>query len=121
MRINVPRSLDRPVDIFTVRGNWIKIFLILAGLCLFAAFIVGAVMGIGIAMIVFMSGVLGSFLFCMIRQDKLRHRDISKLQYVSSCRQDISRRETASMILREAPKDRPVLWQKSVQRNKEDI
>lgn len=112
MLVNVPKSLDRPVDILTLRGGWIKVFLILVGLSLLVAVFVGAAFGMGGGMLFFLAGVLGSFLFCLLRQDRVRHREIPKTRYMSSCRQDVNRRETVSRILRDAPVARP-LWRKS--------
>lgn len=74
------KSLDRPVDIFGVKGKWIIVFLVLAGLFVFMALVLGFAVRSGVGISVAIIGILGSFVLCYILQGKVSHRQLSKIR-----------------------------------------
>ena len=93
------RSLDRPVNIFGLRGRWITVFIALAVLSVVLGLTTGAFMGSGVGVSVAILGAVASFLGCYMSQVKTSHRDLEKLSMPSKCRTYVRRQETLCRII----------------------
>lgn len=97
------RSLDRPVDIFGLRGSWISVFLYTLGALLVLAFLVGAFTTVGIGFSVIIIGGIAAFFVYLVLQSKVPSRQIDKVKVSSKLRRAVIRRETISRIILDDP------------------
>ncbi|MBQ8482932.1 MAG: hypothetical protein IJ504_01345 [Bacteroidales bacterium] len=95
------KALDRPVDIFGLKGKWITVFLVLAGLFVLAGIVVGVMMGTGIGVSVAIVGAVCSFVVCISMQGRTPCRELEKLPLEGRSRGCVKRRETLCRILLE--------------------
>ena len=93
------KSLDRPVDIFGVKGKWIIVFLVLAGLFVVLAIILGAAIRSGVGIVTAIVGIIGSFVLCYILQGKVSHRQLQKMKASEKIYPAVIRRESLCHIL----------------------
>lgn len=98
MRRNFYQSLDRPVDIFGLKGRWIMIFLFVCLGFLFLGIVLGCVFGTAYGLLTVILGVFLSFGVCFYIQLRVPHRRISKYMSSSVMSFDVSRRETLCHI-----------------------
>ena len=99
------RSLDRPINIFGLKGEWVRYFFYLAGASLVLAFLVGSVSGVGMGFAVFLVGGIGSFFACLIFQGRLPSRCIAKARIRSKMR-----RESLAKILLGDPREKTMVY-----------
>ena len=104
------RSLDRPINIFGLKGEWVRYFFYFAGVFLVLAFLVGGIVGVGMGFAIFLAGAIGSFFACLVLQDRLPSRRIAKVRLRSKMRSRVVRRETLCRILLEDPRDRTMVY-----------
>lgn len=97
------KSLDRPVNIFGLRGAWVRIYLILLGCSLVLALMLGALLGSAAGFAVFIVSLIGLFFSCLVIQQRLPARQIGKARIQSRMTQAVIRRETLSRILLDPP------------------
>jgi len=99
MVVNFAKSLDRPVDIFGIKGKWLTIFLVAAGLSVLIAVVVGfcTTSGVGIASAILL--VVSSFVGCLTMQGKVSYRQVGKARAASKIPSCVTRRETLCRIL----------------------
>lgn len=104
MTVYFAKSLDRPVDIFGIKGKWLTIFLVAAGCSVAVSLAVGFIMsaGAGIASAILLVSV--SFIVCMVTQGRISHRQVAKFKASSFICQFVSRRETVCRILLPDPR-----------------
>ncbi len=104
MIVNFAKSLDRPVDIFGIKGKWLTVFLVCAGVALVTALVVGAMTttGLGIATAILL--IVSSFVGCLMLQGKVSHRQLSKYRASSKLPSHVARRETLGRILLPDPR-----------------
>ena len=99
MRCIFCKALDRPVNIFGLKGKWITVFLVMAGACVFLAFIVGFMMTTGTGISVAIIGGLASFMIAYVLQGKTSHKDLLKVPLKTKSSRYIKRRETLCRIM----------------------
>lgn len=104
MIYRMSKSLDRPVDIFGLKGEWIKVFLIVAACFLVAGFVAGAMTTSGIGITVVIVGCIGSFVTCLVVQDSVPHRNINKYSQSAAMKSCVRRKETISHIMLPDPR-----------------
>lgn len=104
MTVYFCKSLDRPIDIFGIKGKWLTIFLVCAGIALVLALIVGFSVSAGIGIATAIISIVGSFFGCMVMQGKISHRQVSKYKASSLLPSHVSRRETIGRILLPDPR-----------------
>ena len=104
MRVTFYKSLDRPVNIFGLKGQWVNIFLYLLGASVILAFVIGFLTSIGGGFAVFLIGGIGSFFVCLVLQQRLPARQIDKAKIQSKMRQSVIRRETLARIVLDDPR-----------------
>lgn len=104
------RSLDRPINIFGLKGEWVRYFFYLAGASLVLAFLVGSVSGVGMGFAVFLVGGIGSFFACLIFQGRLPSRCIAKARIRSKMRLRVVRRESLAKILLGDPREKTIVY-----------
>lgn len=99
MYVNFTKSLDRPVEIFGVKGRWIVIFLVMAGVSFVLGLIVGfsASAGYGISVVLLFVSV--SFIACHLLQGRVSHREVEKVAASMKVIPCVQRRETLCRIL----------------------
>lgn len=88
------KSLDRPVNIFGIRGGWLKLFGIGAGAAFVLALVFGFVVGTGGGMGIFIGLVAVDFFVCLVFQAKVPSRRLGKLKYRSRMNLRVVRRST---------------------------
>ena len=93
------KSLDRPVDVFGLKGKWIRNFLVLAGLSLVLAFFFGSLTNSGIGIFSFFIMALLSFVGCVMVQSKISSRRMERTLFGKNCKRVVTRRETISRIV----------------------
>ncbi len=98
------KGLDRPINVFGLRGGWVKIFGIMAGGALVLAFIVGFISGAGAGMGTFIGGAALAFIACLFLQHKRPARRLGNLGLASKMEMRVVRRETLSKILLKEPR-----------------
>lgn len=103
MQVNFYKCLDRPVDIFGIKGKWITIFLVMAGASILIALLLGFTISsrIGIAAAFILVAV--SFFICLTTQSKVSYRQIMKLPLRSLTIPYVFRRETLYRIMTVGP------------------
>ena len=93
------KSLDRPLNIFGLKGNWIRIFGLVVGVALMAALVVGVVTGSGPGMGVFIVGLVGGFFVCLVLQARMPSRRLPKARLRSRMEFRVIRRRTLAKIV----------------------
>lgn len=88
------RSLDRPLNIFGLRGGWIRNFGVFSGAGLVLAIIVGVFTSSGIGMGVFIGGIAVSFFACLVLQAKVPYRRLPKAPLQEKMRLRVIRRRS---------------------------
>ena len=106
MTVYFAKSLDRPIDIFGLKGRWLTIFLMIAGGFVLLALVVGTATTSGIGISCAIIGVAGAFFGCMVRQGSVSHRQVARAKASSSVSRFVRRRETLSRILLPDPRER---------------
>ena len=104
MRREYYKSLDRPLNIFGLRGGWIKNFGIFCGIAFGVAVVVGIAMGMGPAMGIFIAGLAVSFFACLVLQAKTPARRLGKVRLRQKMNVRVIRRETLSRIVLDDPR-----------------
>lgn len=104
MMFTFAKSLDRPVDIFGVKGSWIKVFLLMVGISVFTGIIIGSMTSSGIGISICIIGAIGSFIICQVLQNTIHQRHISKLPLTGKMNTYVKRRETLSSVLLPDPR-----------------
>lgn len=104
MIVNFAKSLDRPVDIFGVKGGWIKIFLIAVGVCVVLGIIIGSYMTAGVGISVAIVGAIACFIACQVIQESVTHRHIDKYPLTGRMKCYVRRKETLSSVLLPDPR-----------------
>lgn len=99
MRIEFFRSLDRPIDIFGLKGRWIGIFLWGVGADLFLAIIIGSLLSAGIGICFFLAFTFAFFFGILIIQGGVSERAIVKVKASSKTHYTLLRKQTISFIL----------------------
>lgn len=99
MIVNFAKSLDRPVDIFGVKGKWLIVYILMALAVVFVGIILGVSMGAGIGTAIAIVGVIGSFIVCLVLQGKVSHRRLYKFKATSRIYPCVFRKETLCRIL----------------------
>ena len=112
------KALDRPIDIFGLKGKWITVFLCGGGACVLLAFIVGFIMTAGTGICVAIVGSVVSFVLCYAMQGKTSHRDLQKIPITAKAKGYVKRRETLCRIVYEY-KDEPS-WFAAAQQRRDD-
>ncbi len=97
--MNFAKSLDRPVEIFGIKGKWLTVFLVMAGASILFALILGSMFtsGVGISAAIIL--VVASFMGSLLLQGKVSSRQLSKYRASSKIVPYVSRRETLCRIL----------------------
>lgn len=99
MTVLFPKSLDRPVDIFGVRGRWIVILLVLIGAGIVAGIFIGVFYGTGVGICSALVGAVAAVFFCVFAQNVVSHRQVGKVMPSMLIPDVVTRRETLSRIL----------------------
>jgi len=99
MTVYFAKSLDRPIDIFGIKGKWLTIFLVAAGCSVVFSLIVGFSVSAGAGIATAILLVVVSFIVCMVMQGKISHRQVAKVKASSFICPFISRKETIGRIL----------------------
>lgn len=99
MRIYFCKALDRPVNIFGLKGAWITSFLVAAGGCVFLALVAGFSTTAGIGICIAIIGCIMAFVVCYMMQQKVSHHDLKKKSLVGRSRGYVKRRETLCRIV----------------------
>lgn len=99
MKVPFYRSLDREINIFGLRGGWVRNFLFIAGGSLVLALLVGAVTSTGMGFVIFLVGLIGGFFLCLVLQQRAPSRQLDKLKVESRMKGYIIRRETLTHIV----------------------
>ena len=98
------KSLDRPIDVFGMKGKWIRNFFVLAGVSLFLAFLVGSATNLGFGILIFFVFVIVSFVICLLAQSKISSRRMDRQLFGKDCTRVVTRRETLSRIIFDDPR-----------------
>lgn len=99
MEVPFAKCLDRPVDIFGIKGKWITIFLVLAGASIVVALALGFIVSSGIGISAGIILVVTSFVVCLTRQSKTSYRQVTKAPLRSLVIPYVMRGETLCRIL----------------------
>lgn len=97
------RSLDRTVDIFGLRGAWIRNFLVVLGGLVVLGFLLGSVFGTTVAYSLIIVGGVVDFFVCLFVQSKIPAKRFEKLLVQNKMEQVVIRRETLSRIVYDDP------------------
>lgn len=104
MRVSFAKSLDRPVDVFGIKGKWLSIFLWLTGGSVFLAIVVGSLttsgLGIGMAFLL----VFASFFVCLVAEGKVTHRQVGKFSAAGKGFYNVRRHESIASVLLADPR-----------------
>ena len=95
------KSLDREFEIFGMKGRWVKIFLMAAGVSLVFGIIVGSVMGSGIGVVTVIIAVAVSFFVCLTMQSRTPGRQVGRAMLAGKTSGWVLRRETLGRIILE--------------------
>lgn len=104
MEVNFAQCLDRPFEFFGLKGKWFTVFLIGVGCAVVLALIVGFTSGTGAGIFTGIAGAAASFIICMTRQPKIKHKQLMRLGLKGQTAPYISRKETLSRILYPDPR-----------------
>jgi predicted MFS family arabinose efflux permease len=99
------RSLDRTINIFGLRGGWVRIYLIALGCSTVLALFIGIFAGTSMGFAFFIIMLIGLFFLCLVLQTKLPDRQLPKARVQPRMRQAVIRRETLSRILLDPPQE----------------
>lgn len=104
MIVRFAKSLDRPIDVFGLKGKWIKVFLVGVALILVVALAFGASAGsaYGIGSFLFLAIVW--FFVCLVMQGKTPQRQLPRLGLSSKIYPFVARKETIARILMKDPR-----------------
>lgn len=98
------KSLDREINIFGLRGGWVKVFLSICGCALVLALFIGAMTSTGVGFSIVIVGIAGGFITCLVLQQKMPSRQIDKVKIQSRMKGYVVRRETLSRIILPDPR-----------------
>ena len=121
MRLYFCKALDRPVNIFGLKGAWITMFLVAAGACIMFALIAGFATTSGIGICIAIIGGIGSFVICYMTQEKISHRNLKKLSLVSKSKGYVKRRETLCRIVYSSVEEPSWFYEDQKRRDREQI
>ncbi len=93
------RSLDRPVDIFGLKGAWIIVLLVCCGVSLFLGLIVGFFTSAGYGITTVLLLVILSVIGCFMGQSNLNHRELMKFPMSKKMDFQVIRRQTLCSCL----------------------
>ena len=99
MTVDFHKSLDRPIDVLGIKGKWLTLFLVMAGISVFVAIVVGSMTSSGIGISVAIILVAGSFITCLMLQGKVSYRQLYKYKAAGKMYKCVIRRETLCRIL----------------------
>lgn len=99
MICNFCKSLDRPVNIFGLKGKWLTVFMIIAGISVVFGIIAGFIAGSGVGVSVALIGCVAAFLGIYTTQGKITHRDLGKIPLADKCSTYVRRQETLCRIV----------------------
>lgn len=99
MTISFAKSLDRPVDVFGIKGRWLGIFIALVGVSVVLAIIVGSVVSSGTGVCVAILLAVASFVFCLMMQGRVPARQVSKYRASVKIYPFVARHESLCRIL----------------------
>ena len=95
------KSLDRELEIFGLRGSWVKVFLLAAGCGLVLGLVSGSLFGTGIGLSAVIVCVVCGFFGCLALQSRIPSRQLGKQKLSDRSECWVIRRETLSRILLE--------------------
>lgn len=96
MRMTFYRSLDRPMDLFGLKGRWIRTFLISFGVAAAVGAVLGFALGMGAAIATILGGGAACFFGCVLLQGKTSERQLEKARIESKMERYVIRRENIS-------------------------
>ncbi len=99
MIVNFAKSLDRPLEILTLRGRWLMVFIIFAGASVLLGIVAGVVVSSGVGISAAIVLVVLSFLLCLSLQGKTSYRQIARQRASSKVYSHVRYNETISRIL----------------------
>lgn len=111
------KSLDRPMDMFGIKGKWIFIFVVLFVAVVLVGILAGSVITSGIGITVVIIGAVVDFVGVTMMQGKLSERNVQKIESTGKIYEAVSRKETLGRILL-ADKNVPSAF---YERHKDDI
>ena len=88
------KSLDRPLNIFGLRGNWLRVFGIFAGASVILGIVLGIPIGAGAGMGIFIGLLLVSFFICLVLQSRMPSKRLPKMALRPKMEVRVVRRET---------------------------
>lgn len=97
------KSLDREIDVFGLRGAWLKVFLFVFGGGVIVSLILGSVFGTGIGVAAVIICIACDYFACLSLQVKVPGRQLDKQSLAGKTEGWAIRRETLSRILLEDP------------------
>lgn len=104
MIVRFAKSLDRPIDIFGLKGKWIKVFLVGVALILVVALVFGASAGSAYGIGSFLCLAIVWFFVCLVKQGKIPQRRLPRMGLSSRIYHQVTRRETIARILMRDPR-----------------
>lgn len=93
------KSLDRPMDMFGIKGKWIFIFVVLFVAVVLVGVLAGSVTTSGIGITVVIIGAVVDFVGVTMMQGKLSERNVQKIESTGKIYEAVSRKETLGRIL----------------------
>lgn len=93
------KSLDRPMDMFGIKGKWIFIFVVLFVAVVLVGILAGSVTTSGIGITVVIIGAVVDFVGVTMMQGKLSERNVQKIESTGKIYEAVSRKETLGRIL----------------------
>ena len=99
MRVPFYKSLDRDLELIKIRGRWVVVVGVGAGVCIVLGFVAGAVFGTGMGLAVAIVGTAVVFFGCVTLQVKVPSRQLPKVLLEKKISGWVIRRETISRIL----------------------
>lgn len=94
------KSLDRPIEIFGLKGKWCRIFLVAAFAGVVLSLLFGNFLGDGMNIGLCIFSIIVSFLGCFLAQMKISEREIDRIISTPDVLCSVQKRETLSRILR---------------------
>jgi hypothetical protein len=77
MKCKVYRALDKPQVFFGIKGRFITWYLVIAGVVLMLAVVIGAATAGVFGFVLFILGAAGAYVLIMVLQDKSSDREFS--------------------------------------------
>ena len=99
MRCLFFKSLDRPMDIFGIKGKWIFIFIVFFVAVILLGLLVGSITSSGIGITAVIIGGVLDFVGVMMMQEKITERNVKKYDSTAEIYNAVSRKETLGRIL----------------------